>query len=51
MKDCIRRGVPLKNNPKFPFRAIRPLVSQVLYLDKANYVERNVGAVWIIHKI
>jgi hypothetical protein len=48
MQDCVSRGVPLQNNPKFPFSAIRPRASQVIYFDHENYDERNVGAAWMI---
>lgn len=36
-------GQGLENNPKFPFRVIRPLVSQILYFDHENYIERSSG--------
>jgi hypothetical protein len=48
MQDRVARGLALENNPKFPFRVMRPLVSQVLYFDHDNYEERHSGAVWTI---
>jgi hypothetical protein len=48
MQTRVTRGVPLENNPKFPFREIRPLVSQVLYFDRKKYEERQSGGTWTI---
>jgi hypothetical protein len=48
MQNRIAQNLALENNPKFPFRAIRPRVSQVLYFDNTNYEERNVGEAWSI---
>lgn len=47
MDTRVAAGRPLENNPKLPFRVIRPLAS-TLYLDHDRYVEQELDAGWTI---
>lgn len=48
LRARLAAGQGLENNPKFPFQAIRPLASQVLYFDTENFQEQNTGRGWRI---
>ncbi len=48
LRTRLAAGQGLENNPKFPFQAIRPLASQVLYFDAETFEEQETDRGWRI---